>query len=765
MKSSKVKYTQIIISSLGMVCLIFIMALFWFEGIVESSAREEFENNTKSKLQVIDSISKIRFEKIYEDIEMFAKHDLIILDKGKITTYYQNKDRVLMKPMEGSEREKAIFRMFQQYGESHEGVEYIYFATQDGGYVVWPQTYITANYDPRIRPWYVRGLAASNRVLQTEPYEDLVTNKKILSNVKLATSLDRDRIGILGIDINLKSLSNILEGTKILKYEHYILVHSSGIILEDTMYPKNNMRYMSEEYENIINEDFEYGETYVTKINDKEVFLMKNKIEDLNWDVYSVSNKRILLNQYKELRSNYFMGAIFVAFAVSGVLLVGVYMMLKSRRLYKQHMYNLRYFDSLTKLRNKTLFDKDAIDVISRYPQDVKHALIIINIDNFRIVNEAKGYEFGNKILIAIAENLKNMLGEDEILARIGSDEFAILKPNIESYESVYNFIVSLDKGINRMYSISGDEIFVNLNMGISMYPNDALNYANLLKNAISALNSSKNNSGNSFEFYNQEINTKSIYKYEIKNKLKNAINEREFRLHYQPQVDTKSNKIIGLEALIRWETDRGFIPPNMFIPIAEEANLIIAIGEWVLLNACQFGHRLNELGYNVPLAINISRLQFKYPYINILVNSILEKTGFSPNMLELEITESILMGNNEECATILEDFKRMGIKVAIDDFGTGYSSLSYLKKFNVDKIKIDRSFVKDIPENDDGTIAKVIIDLANILNMEVIAEGVENLNQIKFLKENRCSQVQGYFYSKPLSEDDIIEFIKGFNN
>ncbi len=765
MQSAKSKYIQIFACSLLVVILIFVAALFWFEGIVESSARSEFENNTKSKLEVINSAANLRFQKIYEDIEMFAKHELIKKERSPITTYYQNKTRVLMKPMEGNKREQDIFKMFQLYGESHDGIEYVYFSTQEGGYVVWPQTYITAGYDPRIRPWYIRGLSAIDKVLQTEPYQDLVTSKKIISNVKLVRSSSGEALGVIGIDINLRSLSEILENVKLLPNEHYILVHSSGIILEDTLYPKNNMEYIFEAYPMINREEMDAGEIYTLNMQNREVYIMKNQIEDLGWCVYSISNKHILLRQYKALRSNYFIVAVLVAMATSMVSLTGVYLILKNRRLNKQHMYNLKYFDSLTKLRNKTLFDRDSVELINKYPQEINHALIIMNIDNFRVVNEAKGYEFGNKLLIVLAEKLKGFITEEDILARLGNDEFAILKSNIENYETLYNYILKLDKELNKIYSVLGEDIFVSLSMGISMYPNDAGNYNNLYKNAVSALNSAKNNSGNNFEFYNQDINTKAIYKYEIKNKLKTALNEKEFKLYYQPQIDIDRNQIVGIEALIRWESSEGFIPPNIFIPIAEESNLIIPIGEWVLINACKFGKRLNDMGQEVQLAVNISRLQFKYPYISILVNSILEKTGFPPHLLELEITESILMGNNEECSMILDDFKKMGIKLAIDDFGTGYSSLSYLKKFDVDKIKIDRSFIKDIPDNDDGTIAKVIIDLAKILNMEVIAEGVENLSQAEFLKANECLQVQGYLYAKPLSEEDLIKFINEFKH
>lgn len=764
MSNLKFKYTQIVLLAIATLAFVFISAVVWFSSVVEKSAKDEFMNNTESKVQVISSVAKLRFEKIYEDIVMISKLDLIKNENDELNKYYQNRMRTFMKPMEGSEREQAIYKLFQLYGEAHEGTEYVYYASKNGGYVVWPQTYIPAKYDPRVRPWYISGLKAVNQVFQTEPYQDLVTSKKIISNVKAVFDSSGETVGVVGIDINLRAISNLLEDIKFLPNEQYIIVHSSGVILEDTLYPKNNMKYIYDPYPIINRQDMDYDKIYSVNMDGRDVFVMKSNIENVDWEVYSISNKNILIKRYKALRSNYFIGAIFVSIAVSSVILLGAYTFLRNRRRYNQDMYNLQYFDSLTKLRNKALFDKEVVAAIEEYASDSNHALIIMNIDSFRVVNEAKGYEFGNILLLSVSEKLKNLIEDGDILARLGNDEFAIFKPNIESQESLYNYILVLDKVLNRIYEIEDEDIFVNISFGISMYPNDAWDYTELFKNAISALNSSKKGSRNNFEFYNQDINTKSIYRYDLKNRMRTALNQKEFKLYYQPQIDIFKNRVVGIEALLRWETENGFISPVEFIPLAEESNLIIPIGEWVLLNACSFGQKLCDMGYEIQVAVNISKLQFKHPYINIFVNSIIEKTGFDPKLLELEITESMLIQNHEECNMILQLFENIGVKIAIDDFGTGYSSLSYLKKFDVDKIKIDRSFIKDIPENDDGTIAKVIIDLAKNLNMEVIAEGVESEAQLQFLKNNECSQVQGYFYSKPVSEAELMEFLYNFN-
>ncbi|MDZ5725441.1 putative bifunctional diguanylate cyclase/phosphodiesterase [Acetobacterium sp. K1/6] len=428
----------------------------------------------------------------------------------------------------------------------------------------------------------------------------------------------------------------------------------------------------------------------------------------------------------------------------------------------EKDIYYLKYFDNLTKLNNKVFLDESGINLISGDTDNVgNHALILINIDNFRIINEAKGFDFGNKVLIALGNRLKTLISDQDVLARLGNDEFGILKAHVASNENLYEYILGLSKALEKQIAINDEELIVDVSMGISLYPNDANHYPKLLKTAASALNNVKANKGRRFEFYDKEINTLSIQKYELQNKLRNALSNQEFVLHYQPQMNMATNQIVGLEALIRWNSANGMVPPASFIAIAEESNLIIPLGEWVLENACEFGKKLATLGYQTPIAVNLSMLQFKSPYIGDLLQSILTKTNLPPELLELEITEGILMDNEDECESILSQFHAMGIQISIDDFGTGYSSLSYLKKFAVDKIKIDRSFIKGIPHYDNGTIAKVIIELAGNFNLQVIAEGVETPEQIDFLLKNNCHIAQGFYYAKPLDEDELLAFME----
>lgn len=435
---------------------------------------------------------------------------------------------------------------------------------------------------------------------------------------------------------------------------------------------------------------------------------------------------------------------------------------IERRKTIQMDIHRLKNFDSLTKLYNTDYFEFMVASFIDKNPSPGNiHSMILINIDNFRLINEARGFEFGNQVLLTFSRKLTELADEKDIVARLGNDEFAVFKTGVENYEQLYKFIVDFSTEINNYHKVAGEGMFVNVTMGISVYPSDAGNCQDLLKKATSALNNAKNDTSMDFEFFNMDINKQSVYKYELKNRLRYALEKEELMVYYQPQIDMKTKKVKGMEALLRWKHDGEMIPPDKFIPVAEEYNLIIPIGEWVLRNVCKFGYELHKRGCDIQVAVNLSRIQFKNPYIVSLVSDVLIETKLPPHLLELEITESILMDNEQECEIILESFRNMGIKTAIDDFGTGYSSLSYLKKFAVDRIKIDRTFIKEIPEKDDGAIAKIIIELASVLHLDVIAEGVETGKQMDFLVNNSCLLAQGFLFSRPLSNEHIIEFIE----
>lgn len=431
---------------------------------------------------------------------------------------------------------------------------------------------------------------------------------------------------------------------------------------------------------------------------------------------------------------------------------------------YKESLKEIFYFknfDPLTKLQNKEFFEENCINILkNEYLSRDIHGLIIININGFRFINQAKGFDFGNKVLIEVSNKIKNSINSQDLLARLGNDEFVILKISSPRREDLYEEVKNLSKKLNGHYTIDDYPITIDFNIGVSIYPSDGNNYVDLFNKSLAALNNSKNSPHIAYQFYNKDISYEFTLEYEMKNKLAKALENKELEIYYQPQIDIFSEKIIGLEALLRWTNNGKSISPNVFIPLAEDSNLIIPIGEWVLENACNFAKKLEDQGREIKVAVNISSIQFRSEYLPSLVKKVLDDSRLRPDLLELEITESLLMANDKDCQDILLNLKKIGVQISIDDFGTGYSSLSYLQKFSVDAIKIDRNFVKGYPEKDNGIIAKIIIQLSQSLNLDVLAEGVESIEQIDFLKENNCKKCQGYYYSKPLSKEDLLDYL-----
>ncbi len=428
------------------------------------------------------------------------------------------------------------------------------------------------------------------------------------------------------------------------------------------------------------------------------------------------------------------------------------------------HQNHILKYDTLTNATNKDYFKQLVNKYIMDRAQNIQNAaMIIINVDNFRVINENMSYDTGNMLLREISRRLFSNISKSDFLSRTDGDEFTIFFNKIQDPNDITHKIDMIFSLFNTPFNIYSEEIFVSISAGISLYPDDGGYHDELFKNASSAVNHVKLNKKNRYEFYRSSINKITTENYEIINNLRYALSRDEFELYYQPQIDIQRNILIGVEALLRWNSHNGKIPPIKFIPLAEESNIIIPIGEWVLNEACKMGVKLIDLGFKVKVGVNISAMQFKETYLVELIKKIFVETGLPPSFLDVEITESILMDNSIITAKILRELKDMGIGLSIDDFGTGYSSLAYLKNYVVDKLKIDRSFIKDIPYTDDGTIAKTIINLSKGLGIKVIAEGIEEKEQLEFLIKNGCDEVQGYYYSKPIPGDKLIDYIREF--
>ncbi len=427
-------------------------------------------------------------------------------------------------------------------------------------------------------------------------------------------------------------------------------------------------------------------------------------------------------------------------------------------------LYQQAHFDALTKLPNRELFaDRLSQEIIHAHSEEHKVALLFIDLDRFKQVNDSLGHLVGDKLLQKTAERLNSCVRETDTVARLGGDEFTLIISNINSPKDASAIAENALKKLAEPLTINGHEIFINASIGIAIYPDDGTTVDKLLRNADAAMYRAKEQGRGQHQFFEEKMNAEDLERTSLENDLRHAIERNEFYLQYQPQVDLSSGKIIGAEALIRWShPERGNVSPEVFIPIAEDNGLIESIGEWVLRTACaQFMSWKNNNVHLDHIAVNVSSRQFIQKDFVAMVNEILVKSDMSAKNLELEITESLLMEDRIDTMSILDKLSSMGITLSIDDFGTGYSSLSYLKRLPVDSLKIDRSFMEGIPTDDDAiAISASIIALAHTLNKKVIAEGVETIEQLSLLRNKNCDIGQGYLFNKPISASEFEAYL-----
>lgn len=435
---------------------------------------------------------------------------------------------------------------------------------------------------------------------------------------------------------------------------------------------------------------------------------------------------------------------------------------ISKRKKAEEQVQLLAYYDSLTGMANRNLLYEHLYEAVTRNEKSGQSfAVMFLDLDRFKMINDTYGHSFGDLLLQKVSTRLTNSVGEEGKIFRYGGDEFIIVletDKRSKVSETAEKIIFMLASSFN----IKGRQMFISTSIGISIYPKDGENVEALIQNSDIAMYNAKENGKNNYQYYTSSLNLSHRWRMELENGLRNALNNNELNLHYQPQVDLVSNQVIGLEALIRWKhPEYGFISPAEFIPLAEETGLIFSIGKWVLKTACTQCKQWIDLGLPIDsVSVNVSPLQFREKNFVTSVNQILEESDLSPRYLELEITESVT-SNVDQALSIMKEIKELGVKFAIDDFGTGYSSLNYLRHFPIDKLKIDKSFIDEINQHKDGEeIVKTIIELGNRLRFQVIAEGVEHEQQMSFLKENKCYFAQGYFFSKPLPAKEIEVFL-----
>jgi diguanylate cyclase (GGDEF)-like protein/PAS domain S-box-containing protein len=438
---------------------------------------------------------------------------------------------------------------------------------------------------------------------------------------------------------------------------------------------------------------------------------------------------------------------------------------ISDRKVAQERVQYLAYYDALTGLPNRTLLqDRLSKALASARRQNDKVALLFLDLDRFKNINDSLGHSFGDLFLKDVAERLKRTAREQDTVARLGGDEFLIVLTDVKN---IPDAAVAAERFMDAMtaeFVVQGHPLSVSCSLGISIFPEHGADGETLIKNADAAMYCAKDY-GRDIRFFTEDMNAQVVERLTLENSLRLALDNQELFLVYQPQMHMGTGRITGLEALLRWQhPELGLVPPDKFIRIAENSGLIMPIGEWVLRTACSQARKWQDEGLPaLPVAVNVSALQFRHQGFRELISRVLSETGLACQYLELEITESLLLSNADVTSSVLRELKGMGIKLAIDDFGTGYSSLSYLKQFPFSKLKIDRSFIRDVAVNsDDAAITTAIISMAKSLSLKVIAEGVENEAQMSFLRALRCDEIQGYYFSKPLSTDEVFAKLRG---
>jgi diguanylate cyclase (GGDEF)-like protein len=525
------------------------------------------------------------------------------------------------------------------------------------------------------------------------------------------------------------------------------------------------------------------GDRYIVELDEAGTLLQREvdsptpsaeKIQSILVEIFKINeNLAPIENQFVDAlgdasRTTYRLLQAIMLATTPGLLLLGVVLslrILQQRKRAQDRVDHVAFHDDLTSLPNRLMLNQRLDQALSRHRRTGSQlAILFMDLNRFKVINDSLGHDVGDILLRQVADRLRTQSRESDTVARLGGDKFAVLTENHENPADIAACAQRLVDALSTPYMLGSKDCYVTFSIGISVFPSDGNDSQALLKAADVAMYRAKAAGRNNYLYYSPSMNVHTVERLELESDLSHALERGEFLLHYQPKVDTMTGLITGTEALLRWQHPlRGLVPPNDFIPLAEETGLIVPIGEWVLATACAQTKAWQDRGLTkLNVAVNLSAHQFADPLLLPKLTRIIHASGLEPSSLELEITESMVMLHGDCAVLVLEKLKSIGVQIAIDDFGTGYSSLAYLKRFPIDTLKVDRSFIRDIPaDTGDKKITRAIIAMAHSLRLKVVAEGVETAEQLKFLRAQRCDTVQGYFLYRPLPEAEVADVLE----
>ncbi|HJV31765.1 MAG TPA: EAL domain-containing protein [Bacillales bacterium] len=507
-----------------------------------------------------------------------------------------------------------------------------------------------------------------------------------------------------------------------------------------------------------------YAEDELLKLTTKDIFVVLNeKIQEINLDngenhPYSfedqlISNSKMLVPVDINLQ---------VVQIGESQLYLALCRDISDKKKSEEKIAHMAFHDALTGLPNRWFIE--SLDISFYQTQEKMFGIFLLDLDRFKVINDSLGHQAGDILLQSVAKRLKEVVCDDKMIARFGGDEFIIIVPSLVNEEEAIDFSREIMKVMEFPFDIYGQKFNITTSIGISLYPNHGTDMNTLIKNADLAMYRSKEIGRNCATLFTPDMKEHAIERMDKEILIRQALENKEFILHYQPKLDLESGKIYGMEALIRWKTDENrMLYPDSFIPIAEETGLIVPIGDWVLKEACKHCKEWHDMGLTqLSVSVNISAQQFQKQNLEKRISQILEETGLPPSALELELTESMVMQEPSKARIILNNLKALGITISIDDFGTGFSSLSYLRQFPIDILKIDKSFIMNLEWDEaNASIAAAVISLAHNLNLKVVAEGIETVEQKNFLNNLHCDFGQGYLISRPVEMEESICIVK----